>query len=64
MMPIRPHIILPKPAPNMRFSKCVLHLPEFEAIKALSQAPLHFAADSRPINLALFPPFILDVNYP
>lgn len=54
----------PKSAPNMGWSKCVFHLPEFEAIKALLQAPLHFAADSWPINLELFLSLILEVNYP
>lgn len=54
----------PKSAPNMGWSKCVFHFPEFEAIKALLQAPLHFAADSWPINLELFLSLILEVNYP
>lgn len=62
MIPIRP--LSPKSASDMRRGKCVFHLPEFEAIKALLQAPLHFAADFWPINLELFLPFILDVNYP
>lgn len=67
MIPIRSHVILPKPAPYStvyEMKSMWSSSPRVKAIKAPSKAPYRFAADSWSINLALFLPFILDVNYP